>query len=67
MGAGIMLYIEKGKKISLEQFVEWQVERMGGGGRFQVPAKQLITISREVADEMLSPKMIQEPGLRMAW
>jgi hypothetical protein len=49
----LMLYVEKGKKISLEQFSwngkskEWEV-----AGRFQVPAKQLdYHLKGEVADE----------------
>jgi len=49
----LMLYLEKGKKISLEQFSwngkskEWEV-----AGRFQVPAKQLdYHLKGEVADE----------------
>ncbi|MGO9571728.1 MAG: hypothetical protein ACLP5H_29735, partial [Desulfomonilaceae bacterium] len=49
----LMLYVEKGKKISLEQFSwntkskEWEV-----AGRFQVPPKQLeYHLKGEVADE----------------
>ncbi len=49
----LMLYLEKGKKISMEQFSwngktkEWEV-----AGQFQVPAKQLdYHLKGEVADE----------------